>query len=207
MYGGETVRGTCVADSRCILTAGYYIGGGQWICWLHALLSPAVDKAIQQTGQPLQALPKEKTVKEKLTDYRIQVTATRGEQLIVERQYQSSPDHWVTTGKYMTAEISRIPKNREHWMEEVPSLFENSVVPRCPVCLFPLADKLEDGCVPGNCSYRPPEGSPEYYRIQARRRELEEMRFAAEHADVVQANVTEAAPAELDPEQVLPSIY
>ncbi len=45
-------------------------------------------------------------------------------------------------------------------------------VPRCAVCNWPLAASPEDGCVPGNCSYRPPEGSDEYRRLQERRRRL-----------------------------------
>jgi hypothetical protein len=28
-------------------------------------------------------------------------------------------------------------------------------VERCPVCGWPLADRLEEGCIPGNCSMRP----------------------------------------------------
>lgn len=40
---------------------------------------------------------------------------------------------------------------------------------RCPVCDWPLAASREQGCVADDCSYRPKEGSPEYYRIQRRR--------------------------------------
>jgi hypothetical protein len=45
-------------------------------------------------------------------------------------------------------------------------------IPRCDICDWPLKDKIEDGCIPGNCCYRPDEGSPEYYRAKARRAEL-----------------------------------
>lgn len=31
---------------------------------------------------------------------------------------------------------------------------------------------MKDGCVIGNCSYRPVEGSAEYLRIQKRKEEL-----------------------------------
>lgn len=41
--------------------------------------------------------------------------------------------------------------------------------PRCPICDWPLHERQEDGCVEGNCSYRPQEGSPEHCRIQQRR--------------------------------------
>jgi hypothetical protein len=40
---------------------------------------------------------------------------------------------------------------------------------RCEVCGWTLAKTREDGCAPGDCSYRPEEGSPEWHRIQARR--------------------------------------
>ncbi len=43
---------------------------------------------------------------------------------------------------------------------------------RCEVCDWPLADSVKGGCVPGNCSFRAPEGSPDWYRIKARREEL-----------------------------------
>lgn len=44
--------------------------------------------------------------------------------------------------------------------------------PRCPICDWPLAPSPEKGCVAGNCSYRPEEGSPEWHRLQARKRNL-----------------------------------
>ena len=43
---------------------------------------------------------------------------------------------------------------------------------RCEVCGWPLAASASEGCVPGNCSYRPPEGTDEYRRIQQRREAL-----------------------------------
>ena len=33
--------------------------------------------------------------------------------------------------------------------------------PRCPICRFPYRPN-GDGCEPGNCSFRPADGSPEY---------------------------------------------
>lgn len=43
---------------------------------------------------------------------------------------------------------------------------------RCPVCDWPMAATVQEGCVPGNCSYRPDEGSAEWRRIKARRAAL-----------------------------------
>lgn len=43
---------------------------------------------------------------------------------------------------------------------------------RCDVCDWPLAASIDDGCVPGNCSYRAREGTPEHERIVERRRRL-----------------------------------
>lgn len=45
-------------------------------------------------------------------------------------------------------------------------------IERCEVCDWPLAKTLAEGCVPGNCGYRPDRGSDEYRRIQKRRAEL-----------------------------------
>lgn len=42
----------------------------------------------------------------------------------------------------------------------------------CPICDWPMASSWEEGCVPGNCSYRPDYGTPEYSRIQKRREAL-----------------------------------
>lgn len=40
---------------------------------------------------------------------------------------------------------------------------------RCKICDWPLAKSAAEGCVENNCSYRPPEGSEEYRRIEQRR--------------------------------------
>lgn len=45
---------------------------------------------------------------------------------------------------------------------------------RCEVCGWTLAATVTLGCVPGNCSLKPHEGSDEYRRIQRRRKELAE---------------------------------
>jgi|SRR5581483_352871 len=36
----------CIADKNCPMTAGYYIGGGQYICWLHAMTVPGCLEAV-----------------------------------------------------------------------------------------------------------------------------------------------------------------
>lgn len=45
----------CIADEDCPMTAGYYVGGGQYICWLHAMKVPGMMKAVE--GQEMAALP------------------------------------------------------------------------------------------------------------------------------------------------------
>lgn len=43
---------------------------------------------------------------------------------------------------------------------------------RCEICGWPFAASRELGCAPGDCSYRPDNGSPEWHRIQERRAAL-----------------------------------
>lgn len=43
---------------------------------------------------------------------------------------------------------------------------------RCKICDWPLAESREQGCVEGDCSYRPNTFSPEWYRIQKRRTQI-----------------------------------
>lgn len=50
---------------------------------------------------------------------------------------------------------------------------EGRMSERCPICDWPMASRREDGCVPGDCSYRPREGSEEWRRIKRHRAELE----------------------------------
>jgi hypothetical protein len=45
-------------------------------------------------------------------------------------------------------------------------------VAHCPICDWPMTDSVKEGCVPGNCSYRPEPGSESYRRIQERRAQL-----------------------------------
>ena len=41
---------------------------------------------------------------------------------------------------------------------------------RCPICDWPIVPVGEPGCWKDNCSYRPEQGSPEWYRIEVRRK-------------------------------------
>lgn len=49
---------------------------------------------------------------------------------------------------------------------------------RCLICDWPLAQDERDGCVDGNCSYRPQEGSEEWHRCRRNREALIERRAA-----------------------------
>lgn len=40
----------CFADPNCIMTMGYYMGGGLYICWMHALVTPGCITAITKTN-------------------------------------------------------------------------------------------------------------------------------------------------------------
>ena len=50
----------------------------------------------------------------------------------------------------------------------------------CQVCGWPLQGSATLGCVPGNCSYRPPDNTDEWYRIEDRRKRLEARAALAE---------------------------
>lgn len=52
------------------------------------------------------------------------------------------------------------------------TFMNNDEPKRCEICGWTLAKSVDDGCVPGNCSYRPEPGTDEYERIQKRRKEL-----------------------------------
>lgn len=52
-----------------------------------------------------------------------------------------------------------------------PTIAEDAGVPRCEICDWPLSADVKDGCVPGNCCYRP-VGEVERARIAARRAEV-----------------------------------
>jgi hypothetical protein len=52
------VTSACEGHPDFPMTAGYYLGGGMWICWLHALYSPSLMMVIAKTGQQMQALPR-----------------------------------------------------------------------------------------------------------------------------------------------------
>ena len=46
---------------------------------------------------------------------------------------------------------------------------------RCAICSFPLAASADKGCVIGNCSYRPHEGTAEHERISRHHAEIDLM--------------------------------
>lgn len=45
---------------------------------------------------------------------------------------------------------------------------------RCEICGWPLVWDPKDGCVDGNCSYRPREDTDEWRRVQRNRKALAE---------------------------------
>lgn len=49
-------------------------------------------------------------------------------------------------------------------------------ISRCQICYWPMATRIEDGCVPGSCAHRPAvgtsEGTEEAYRSRQRRKGL-----------------------------------
>jgi hypothetical protein len=65
---------------------------------------------------------------------------------------------------------------------------------RCFICGWPLATSQEEGCVPGNCSYRPARGA-EWTRLKFRG-ELE--KSAARHVASVRNAALEEAAAECE---------
>jgi len=69
--------------------------------------------------------------------------------------------------------LTRLHIIREHvekWRAAVAAPGAGGADPaRCDVCGWPLAQRREDGCVPGDCAYRPHEGTDEWFRIKARR--------------------------------------
>ena len=68
---------------------------------------------------------------------------------------------------------------------------------RCFVCGWPLAASREKGCVAGDCSYRPVEGTDEWHRIKCRRDSLQNKESVGLHAaPMQQASVPALAPDE-----------
>jgi hypothetical protein len=69
-----------------------------------------------------------------------------------------------------SAPISQVTTPREPALA-APAVVEASEG-KCEVCGWPCAKDAASGCVPGNCSYRPPHGTGEYARIARRRKAL-----------------------------------
>jgi hypothetical protein len=57
----------------------------------------------------------------------------------------------------------------------------------CEICDWPLAESAANGCVPGNCSYRPEEHSQEWRRILERKSKLKSAASLKLDGDIFQA--------------------
>ena len=81
-------------------------------------------------------------------------------------------DHSVKSFGY---EEENFVEHPTHWrpLPDPPdaAISENAAndTGRCKICGWPLAESRDLGCFQGDCSYRPEDGSPEWYRIKARR--------------------------------------
>lgn len=71
---------------------------------------------------------------------------------------------------------------------------------RCPICDWSFAKSRNEGCIPGDCSYRPREGSDEYLRIEQRRAALGHAEITEgpphEYLERIAICVTEGIPQE-----------
>lgn len=92
--------------------------------------------------------------------YRVLVTATKGEQLVVERQYANDnfPHDWMTTDKYLTADLRKLPARTRPWMTQVPETFHRSEKPKSELCEC----KEKDAAVCG----QNPSLKPSYCRVE-----------------------------------------
>jgi hypothetical protein len=73
----------------------------------------------------------------------------------------------------------------------IPNWFPDD---RCQVCGWPLAKSRDQGCVVGDCSFRPQEGTESYRITQLRRKALAERADPAQSADTP----SEDAPSEAE---------
>jgi len=55
---------------------------------------------------------------------------------------------------------------------------------RCRICDWPLAKSQAEGCIEGDCSYRPTPGTDEWKRCQRNRREMISQRQPLSDADL-----------------------
>lgn len=62
--------------------------------------------------------------------------------------------------------------NKEALSHTTPAATEPIDETRCPICSWPYAKSRDEGCVPGDCSYRPEHGSEEWRRVKANRERL-----------------------------------
>ncbi len=68
---------------------------------------------------------------------------------------------------YRLIRLSKLVSEAAQILQEIAA--ESVKIERCPVCDWPMASSVRYGCVPGNCSYRPVEGSEEHRRVYERR--------------------------------------
>ena len=90
------------------------------------------------------------------------------DRLEYDAQIAQHKNAYVTMAALMTAALyGQFTGN-----EELKRLRDYLWPATCEICGWSLAKSADEGCVPGNCSYRPPEGTDEYRRIQKRREDL-----------------------------------
>lgn len=85
-----------------------------------------------------------------MTNYRVLVNATKGEQLVVERQYRTGPESWTTIDKYLTTNLAQLPKRREAWMKEAVAMFASGT--GCCATPQPVTDPETNTQYCGVCS-------------------------------------------------------
>jgi len=70
------------------------------------------------------------------------------------------------------ASAPALPDNADPGDEAQPARSGEAERERCGVCGWTLAESRDNGCVAGDCSYRPEEGSDEWCRIRRKRDEI-----------------------------------
>ena len=78
-------------------------------------------------------------------------------------------------------------------------------VKRCEVCDWPM--DREHGCHPGDCAYRPTQGTPEYARIRARRVHLAAQQPATAPAPSLEAQLAPVVDESEPPEGAMKTMW
>lgn len=83
--------------------------------------------------------------------------------------------YWILHLESLAAAATAPPKGEEMggMIRSLSEVVESTKKLQCPICGWPLEDSIEKGCIPGNCSYRPAEGSDEYRRIEKRKEDIQ----------------------------------